>query len=76
MDKEFLIDQSQWPNSNGMRYCCLKKEQENAFILSCDNPTMTGEIIVSLGIVFDGGTGETVAFDSVDDLLKDGWIVD
>lgn len=76
MDKEFLMDQSQWPISGGMRYCCLKKEKENAFILESDNPTMTGTVVISLGIIFDGGTGETMPFDSVDDLLEDGWIVD
>ena len=76
MDKHFLLDQSQWPYSDGMHYCCLKRGEDLAFILEMDNQTMDGPVILSLGNIFDGGTGKTVKYDSIDHLLNDGWIVD
>lgn len=78
-DKLFLEDTAAWPKmSDGfMRYCCLKNGREHAFILSGDNPQgMQGEIIVSEGDVFSGGTGRTFRFESLDALLEEGWLVD
>ncbi len=77
MDRDFLTNTSLWPNMDMGRYCCLKRGKEAAFILTADNPHgMSGSVVVSLGNVFDGGTGETVQYDSVDHIINDGWIVD
>jgi hypothetical protein len=78
-DKEFLSDMNKWPNSSFGHYCCLKnsKTKELGFILEIDNPNgMSGDIVLSLGNIFNEGTGETRNYKSLDDLLEEGWWVD
>lgn len=82
--KKFLADTSQWPDSEMGPYCCLNKKlpelgnhTEHAFILLRNNPEGTGgKIWVSLGNIFEGGTGDLVTFDSIDQILECGWQVD
>jgi len=78
-DRDFLLNPSGWSSMSDDcgRYCCLKRDDDHAFILTVDNPQgMTGEVLVALGYVFNGGTGEVVSFESVDDVLSQGWVVD
>lgn len=77
-DRNFLMDPNSWPRMQLGNFCCLKRKNKDdkAFILTLDNPTMNGKINVSLGYFADGGTGEVITYDSVDQLLEDGWYVD
>lgn len=75
-DSSFLKDPASWADMDYGKYCCLKRKDEHAFILTGDNPGgMNGEVLISLGYIFDGGTGEVVKYDSVDALVADGWRV-
>lgn len=80
--KSFLLDPKSWPQMDMGNFVALRKRRDDgnfahAFILTIDNLRgMHGEITVCLGYFFDGGTGETVVYESVDKLLEDGWTVD
>lgn len=78
VDRDFISKPSLWPQSEMGPYCCLKKGfGEYAFILMADNPRgLSGPINVSLGSIFDGGTGQVVEYPSLDAILEAGWIVD
>lgn len=75
-DKKFLSDTQQWPRTaEGIPYCCLKRKKkerdpyENAFLIESTNT-------VYLGPIFDGGTGEVLHYESIEELLQAGWLVD
>lgn len=78
-DLEFLENVGVWPKSrDGVSYCCLIRgtgnDREFGFILGCD--VSAESVVVGLGNVFDGGSGETVAYGSFRDVCLDGWRVD
>lgn len=77
--KEFITNPNQWAKSEMGRYCCLinKNDRAKAFILFADNlQGMKGKIVVALGNIFGGGTGELISYASVDALFDAGWRVD
>ena len=73
-DIAFLKDVDNWPcfASVPIRYCCLKRGmilRQQAFIIE-------GSWDVCLGHVQDGGTGESIVYDSPEAIVEDGWLVD
>ena len=80
-DRAFLLSPSAWPVANGttIHYCCMKRgtfpNLEFGYILG--EPKPYAPIRVLLGNIFDTeSTLDEVNYDTVDDLLNDGWIVD
>ena len=73
-DTEFLKNPSSWPiNSDGERYCCLikgwLKDRQYGFLLN-------GQPLLYGGVIFDGGDGTERRYDSIEDIVLDGWSVD
>ena len=74
-DKDFILNPKLWPDSGFVRYCCLMRGKECGFII---NGKEKGKLVVNLANIFSY-TGEEIdhkIYDSVDDLLGDGWRVD
>jgi hypothetical protein len=70
-DLDFISNKAAWPNG----VCCLLKEtssgREFGFLQASDI-----QLTVNLGMIWEGGTGETKTYNSVEELLSDGWLVD
>lgn len=80
-DRAFLLDTAAWPvvRQADVRYCCLKRgtypNLEFGYILG--EPKPNHSIRVLLGNIFDTeDTLDELTYNTIDDLLNDGWIVD
>jgi hypothetical protein len=72
-DLEFLQDTKQWPQDRLFgSYCCLKREQEpkHGYVFE-DNPTY-----VYLGHFYDYDPEGELEYNTIQEMLDDGWRVD
>lgn len=72
---QFIKDSSQWPkmSDGNMRFCALRNDDEKldlGFLLTFNGWE------VFLGNVFSGGNGQTIQYNSPEDIVKAGWYVD